>query len=142
MKIEQIIALMGTRPITTSFIVVMLADIFFGVLRAFKQKVFNSSFGIDGAIRKVAMIGCIVFLFVVDYLLHINFIGWMPTSITQTLNINSIGLSTFFAILFMLYESVSVLKNLRLLGLNMPKFLDEMLNKTIEDIEHINKENK
>ena len=42
MKIEQIITLMGTRPITRSFIISLVADIFFGVLRAFKQKVFNT----------------------------------------------------------------------------------------------------
>lgn len=138
MSIEKIITLMGARPITTVFFISVLVDIFFGVLRSFKQKVFNSSFGIDGAIRKVGMIASIVFLFVIDFLLHINLIGWLPQSVTEILNLSNVGLSTFFAILFTLYEVVSIIKNSRMLGVPYPKFIDDFLNKTIEEIEHKN----
>ena len=46
--------------------IVIFLDTFLGVLRAIKQRKFNSCFGIDGGIRKVAMLGCIAFLAALD----------------------------------------------------------------------------
>ena len=132
MNIEFIVSLMTNRPLTTTFFIAVLIDVVFGVLRAIKQRVFNSSFGIDGAIRKVGMIFSVVFLFVVDYLLHFNLIGWMPAEVVKALGIKTIGLSSFFAVLFTIYECVSILKNMELLNIPLPKKIKDLLSKTLE----------
>ena len=142
MNFETIISTMQSKPLTSIFMLAILADILFGVLRAFKQRVFNSSFGIDGAIRKIGMILCVIALYVVDYLLKFDLIALVPETVKSTIGIEHIGLSSFFAILFTLYESVSILKNLKLCGVALPEFINKFLEKTIESIEHIGADNK
>ena len=140
MNIEQIISLMRNNPLTAVFFIAILTDVIFGFLRAWKQGVINSSFGIDGAIRKVGMVFSIVFLFVVDYLLHFNLIAYVDEGTRATLGINSIGLSTFFALLFVIYETLSIIKNMKLIGIPIPQFIEKILFKTLETYEV--KENK
>lgn len=99
----------------------ILADTFFGCLRAIKQGKFNSCVGIDGAIRKVAMIGCLLFLIVVDTAVHINLMAFIPEETLAVLGINTVGTTEFFGILFVGYESISILKNMALCGLPVKK---------------------
>lgn len=99
----------------------ILADTFFGCLRAIRQGKFNSCVGIDGAIRKVAMIGCLLFLIVVDTAVHINFVAFVPQEVLSVLGITTVGSTEFFGILFMGYETVSILKNMALCGLPVKK---------------------
>ena len=47
------------------------ADMLLGVLRAIKFRQFNSSVGIDGAIRKVAMVVSVGILMLADLLIHV-----------------------------------------------------------------------
>lgn len=98
-------------------IMLICADTFFGCLRALKQKKFNSCVGIDGAIRKVAMIGCLLFLIVVDTAVHINLIAFVPEEILITMGIKAVGTTEFFGLLFVGYETISILKNMALCGL-------------------------
>ena len=53
------------------------ADTLLGVLRAIKFRQFNSSVGIDGAIRKVAMVVSVGILMLADLLIHVN----LPSSL-------------------------------------------------------------
>lgn len=94
----------------------VFTDTFFGCLRALKHHSFNSSFGIDGAVRKVGMLASVAFLFVLDKMAHINAIGFLPAEIRAYLP-ETIGLAEFFGILFIAYEAVSILKNMTLCGL-------------------------
>lgn len=109
-------------------IVSVIMDTFFGVGRAIKERDFNSSVGIDGAIRKIAMIISIVFLAGIDKIIGWNLIGFIPKLIeffpvpeeainylTDTLVV--VGLTEFFGILYLTYECVSILKNMTLCGL-------------------------
>ena len=59
----------------------IIMDTVFGVMRAVKEHKFNSSAGIDGAIRKVSMIVSIIFLAVADMILTINLIGFIPEEV-------------------------------------------------------------
>ena len=117
--------------IRTVMIVVML-DTFLGVLRAVKEGKFNSCFGIDGGIRKVAMLGCIAFLFALDMCIPFNLAFMLPKEWLSFLGVDKIGLCEFFSILFILYEAVSVLKNLLLCGAPIPTklktFIEKLLN--------------
>ena len=53
-------------------------DTIMGVLRAVKERKFNSCIGINGAIRKVGMILSIIFLRLADAVIGINLIGFLP----------------------------------------------------------------
>lgn len=117
--------------IRTVMIVVML-DTFLGVLRAVKEGKFNSCFGIDGGIRKVAMLGCIAFLGALDMCITFNLAFMLPKEWLGFLGVEKIGLCEFFSILFILYEAVSILKNLLLCGAPIPTklktFIEKLLN--------------
>lgn len=101
-------------------IIAVIIDTLFGVLRAIKEHNFNSCFGINGAIRKCGMIISIMLLVVVDYITNFNMIGFLPDEVRQYIG-NSIGISGFFAILYIAYEVVSILKNMALCGLPVKK---------------------
>ncbi|KPI53031.1 protein utxA [Clostridioides difficile] len=102
-------------------------DTLLGCLNAIKNHKFNSSLGIDGGIRKVAMIACVFFLSVLDVLTNFNFLFMLPQDWINFLKLNRLGISEFFSILFILYESVSILKNMYLCGLPVPKRLNEKI---------------
>ena len=101
-------------------IISVIIDTLFGVLRAIKEHNFNSCFGINGAIRKCGMIISIMLLVIVDYITNFNMIGFLPDDVRQYIG-NSIGISGFFAILYIAYEVVSILKNMALCGLPVKK---------------------
>ncbi len=103
------------------FSVLTTLDIFLGSIRAIYEKKWNSTVGINGALRKVAMIGALLFLLVADKLLNINFLDLLPQTISGSFKM--IGLAGVFGILFLLYESASILKNMVLCGLPIPKKL-------------------
>ena len=96
-------------------IIAIIADTIFGILRAIKDRNFNSCFGINGAIRK-----SIILLVIVDYITQFNLIGFLPEEVRRYIG-ESIGISGFFEILYLTYEVVSILKNLVLCGLPVKK---------------------
>ena len=101
-------------------LLVCLAVVFdttFGVIRAIKERCFNSCVGIDGAIRKVSMLVSLVFLVVIDALVNINLIGFVPEQVRAVLGIEMVGIAQFFALLYLAYEIVSIFKNMVLCGL-------------------------
>lgn len=101
-------------------IIAIITDTIFGILRAIKGRNFNSCFGINGAIRKCAMILSIILLVIVDYITQFNLIGFLPEEVRQFFG-ESIGIAGFFEILFLTYEVVSILKNMVLCGLPVKK---------------------
>lgn len=101
-------------------IIAIITDTVFGMLRAIKEHDFNSCFGINGAIRKCAMILSIILLVIVDYITQFNLIGFLPEEVRRFFG-ESIGISEFFEILFLTYEVVSILKNMVLCGLPVKK---------------------
>lgn len=100
-------------------VIAIVMDTIFGVGRAIKQRKFNSSFGIDGAIRKISMIVSILCLALVDKVVSLNLIGFIPKEIRNYFpeNIQVIGIACFFGLLYVAYEAVSILKNMTLCGL-------------------------
>ena len=98
-------------------VLLIVADTFFGCLRALRQGKFNSCVGIDGANRKVAMIGCLLFLILVDTAVHFNLIALVPEEVLTSMGIKAVGTTEFFGLLFVGYETISILKNMALCGL-------------------------
>lgn len=97
----------------------VVVDTIFGVARAVREKKLNSCFGIDGAIRKISMLVSIICLAVVDMVLEVNLIGFIPDNARNYLpqSMNTIGIAEFFGLLYIAYEIVSILKNMALCGL-------------------------
>lgn len=98
-------------------VIAVICDTVFGVLRAIKEKKFNSNFGIDGAIRKIGMVISLVFMVIADAVISINLIGFVPEEARSFLGIEAIGVAEFFALLYIAYEVISIIKNMALCGL-------------------------
>ena len=103
------------------------ADMLLGVLRAIKFRQFNSSVGIDGAIRKVAMVVSVGILMLADLLIHVNLLAFVPEEYVHYLGIQKLGMCEFFCLLFTACECLSVLKNMVLCGLPVPKPVENWL---------------
>lgn len=102
-------------------VLAIVFDTVFGVMRAIKEKKFNSCAGIDGAIRKVGMLISLVFMLAIDMLVKINLIGFIPEAAREQLGLKSVGVAEFFALLYIAYETVSIFKNMALCGLPVKK---------------------
>lgn len=137
MRIEflQIFAeAMASNVIFEALMIAVVLDTILGVLRAIKFRKFNSSAGIDGAIRKVAMLVSAAALMGVDLLIHVNLIAFVPENYVQAIGIQKLGMCEFFCLLFILYECLSVLKNMVLCGLPVPKKLRSWLKEFLENM--------
>lgn len=113
--------------------VVIVLDLVFGVLRAIKEKSINSSIGIDGMIRKVGMLITVIVLAFIDRLVHIDFIGFIPETAKEILHLNKIGIMEVFNILFVIFEVLSIFKNMILIKMPIPKKLQNYLEKIMKE---------
>lgn len=138
---EKILIAIAPHLFFKLLIYAVLLDTVLGVLRAIKEHKFNSCVGIDGAIRKVAMIFSVIFLMMIDTLIKIDFLFMVPKKYIQFLGISKMGVCELFCLLFVMYEIVSILKNMTLCGLPVPakvkfyvqKFLDNMTEELPEE---------
>lgn len=113
--------------------IVIVLDTIFGILRAIKEKQVNSCIGIDGIIRKVGMLIAIIFLSLIDTIIHIDLIGFIPDTIKEVLNFGQVGISSLFMLLFILFEILSIFKNMILCKLPIPKKLQELLENVMQE---------
>lgn len=138
---EKIITLLASNSFVKILLIAVALDTILGVLRAIKEHKFNSCVGIDGAIRKAAMLFSVCLLMAMDVIVHINVLCMIPEQYIQVLGISKLGVCEFFSLLFILYELVSILKNMTLCGLPVPtkikiwiqKFLDDMTEELPEE---------
>lgn len=114
-------------------IIVIVLDLFLGILRAIREKSLNSCIGIDGMIRKVAMIVVIIFLIVIDMIINLDLIGFIPSSLKEILNLGKVGISSLFNFLFIIFEFLSILKNMTLCKLPIPHKFQEFLDKVMKE---------
>lgn len=114
-------------------IVVIVLDLILGVLRAIREKNINSCIGIDGMIRKVGMLIVIVFLTIIDTIIHLDLIGFIPETIKETLKLGKVGISSLFNILFIIFEILSIFKNMILCKLPIPKKLQVYLENVMKE---------
>lgn len=138
---NQIINLLSQNSFVRILLIAVTLDTVLGVLRAIKEHKFNSCVGIDGAIRKAAMLASTCLLMAIDVIMHINVLFMVPETYIKVLGISKLGICEFFCLLFILYELVSILKNMTLCGLPVPsgakrwiqKFLDDMTEELPEE---------
>ena len=126
MTITEFIEAAAHNKIIQLVVLAIVCDTVFGVLRAIKEKKFNSCAGIDGAIRKVGMLISLVFMLAIDVLIKINLIGFIPEQARTYLGLNTVGVAEFFALLYIAYEVVSIFKNMALCGLPVKKVWEKV----------------
>ena len=139
---HEILTNLGSNLFFKILLIAIVLDTGLGVLRAIKEHKFNSCVGIDGAIRKVAMLFSVGLLMLVDMIMNINLLFMVPKEYIQYLGIEKLGICELFCLLFILYETVSILKNMTLCGLPVHKkaktfilkFLDDMTDELPEEV--------
>lgn len=138
---EKFISLLNNDGMKVLIVVIVL-DLILGILRAIRERSVNSCIGIDGMIRKVGMIIVIVFLTIIDTIIHLDLIGFIPETIKETLKLGKVGISSLFNILFIIFEILSIFKNMILCKLPIPKKLQVYLENIMKEFTGEIKENK
>ena len=131
---KEIIILLSNNMLFKALLICVSLDSILGALRAIKEHKFNSGVGIDGAIRKAAMLFSVCLLMSIDVIMNINVLSFVPEQYVQILGINKMGICEFFSLLFILYEAVSILKNMTLCGLPVPTRIKNFIQKFLEDM--------
>ena len=114
-------------------IIFIVLDVIFGVLRAIKERKLNSTIGIDGIIRKVGMIIAISVSILVDMIVRVDLIGFIPESVKDALGLSKVGVSMIFNILYIIFEILSIFKNMYRCKLPLPKKLKVFLEKMLKE---------
>lgn len=134
MIMNDFIALLGGNSLIKLLLLAVVLDTILGVGRAIKYHKFNSSVGIDGAIRKVMMLVSAGVLMMADLIIHINLVGFVDEQYLQVIGLEKVGMCELFCLLFIVYEAVSILKNMLLCGLPIPLRIREWLLKFLDDM--------
>ena len=129
---EKFISLLNNDGMKVLIVVIVL-DLILGILRAIREKSINSCIGIDGMIRKVGMLIVIVFLTIIDSIIHLDWIGFIPETLRNSLKLGKIGISSLFNILFIIFEILSIFKNMIKCKLPIPKKLQIYLENVMKE---------
>lgn len=134
MIMNDFITLLGSNSLIKLLLLAVVLDTILGVGRAIKYHKFNSSVGIDGAIRKVMMLVSAGVLMLADLIIHINLVGFIDEQYLQVIGLEKVGMCELFCLLFIVYEAVSILKNMLMCGLPIPRRIREWLLKFLDDM--------
>lgn len=129
---EKFISLLNNDGMKVLIVVIVL-DLILGILRSIREKSINSCIGIDGMIRKFGMLIVIVFLIIIDSIIYLDLIGFIPETIKETLKLGKVGISTVFNLLFVIFEILSIFKNMILCKLPIPKKLQLFLENVMKE---------
>ena len=134
-KMEMLFNYLQAHRMLALVAFVIIFDLFLGVMRSIIEINTYSSSGFYGLIRILWMIACLLFLVVLDFLIHLDLIAWLPSQILdifKAIGITTIGISDVFALLFIVFELLSILKNWALIGLPMFKGVNEKVTRFLE----------
>lgn len=132
----EIVARLSASPLVKLLILAVALDMLLGVLRAGRERKLNSTIGINGAIRKAGMLVCVAFFAAADLVMHINVIGFLPEdalTVLQPFGLDSVGICDLFALVFLLCELLSVLKNMLRSGLPLPAGIYDKLHSFVQE---------
>lgn len=79
------------------------------------------------------MLIAILFLSLIDCVINIDLIGFIPDQIKDVFNFGQVGISQLFDILFILFEILSIFKNMILCKLPIPKKLQNLLENVMQE---------
>lgn len=139
---ESILSDLQTNSIIHTAMLLIVADTILGFLRSCKEKTINSSVGINGLIRKIAILITLIVAFIADVLFDFNLIFFVPTEILDLIKIQEVGVLEIFGLLFIIFELLSMLKNLDKLGIPIPKKIKSILEKVLNEFTKEEKDNE
>lgn len=128
---DYIIKLLSNNKSIQMLVIFIVLDVIFGVLRSIKEHKTNSTIGIDGIIRKTGMMITIVVALILDKIANIDLIFFIPEELKTVLSLNTCGTTFVFNSLYIIFESLSILKNMRKCGIPFPKKLNDFLEKLL-----------
>lgn len=114
-------------------IILIALDVIFGILRSIRERVSNSCIGIDGIIRKFGMIISIIFFIIINDMINLNLIGFIPKDVLTYFPIDRVGIGELFNIIYICFEFLSILKNMYRCKLPIPKKLNDVLEKILKE---------
>lgn len=114
-------------------VIFIVLDVIFGILGSLKQRKTNSTIGIDGIIRKIGMIFSIVGCVLVDEVVDINLLAFIPEELRNYINLGNVGTASLFAILYSLFEILSIFKNMIRCKIPLPKKLKVYIEKLLQE---------
>lgn len=130
---KDILNLIANNKSIRVLAIFIVLDVIFGFLRSIKERKTNSTIGIDGIIRKTGMLITIVVAIVLDTMCKIDLIFFIPEDLKQALKINSCGITLLFNTLYIIFEILSILKNMKRCGIPFPKKLNSFLEKLLKE---------
>ena len=130
---DYIINLLTNNKSIQMLVIFIVLDVVFGFLRSVKERRTNSTIGIDGIIRKTGMMITIVVAIVLDKIANIDLLFFFPDELKNVLKINSCGITVLFNSLYIIFESLSILKNMRKCGIPFPRKLNDFLEKLLSE---------
>ena len=130
---SKYIALIGNNKGMQLLVIFIVLDCIFGVLRALRERGINSTIGIDGIIRKVGMLISIVACIIIDIMVNIDLIGFLPSELKEYLHIGKCGINVIFTTLYCVFEILSILKNMIKCKLPIPKKIQGFLEKILKE---------
>ena len=112
-------------------VIFIVLDVIFGILGSIKQKKTNSTIGIDGIIRKIGMLFSIAGCVILDKIVEIDLVFFLPETIKTYFG--SVGIASLFAIIYCLFETLSIFKNMMRCKIPLPKKLKKYIEKLLEE---------
>ena len=86
----------------------------------------------DGRIYFNNRIVSVVGLAMLDKLIGFNMLPFVPEEVLKYIGITQVGICEFFCLLYIMYESISILKNMCLCGLPIPSKLRNGIEKWLD----------
>ena len=112
-------------------VIFIVLDVIFGILGSIKQHKTNSTIGIDGIIRKIGMLFSIAGCVVLDEIVEIDLVFFLPEQLKEY--IGSIGIASLFSIIYCLFETLSIFKNMIRCKIPLPSKLKKYIEKLLKE---------
>ena len=129
----KIVNLLTDNMYLKVLILFIVFDVIFGVLRALKERKLNSTIGIDGIIRKCGMMLSIILCIIIDSIVNIDLIGFLPNEIKDYIGVDKVGVTFLFSSLYVVFEILSIMKNMVKCKLPIPKKLKNLFEKILKE---------
>lgn len=130
---DLILNLLSRNKTIQMLCIFIVLDVVFGFLRSIKERKTNSTIGIDGIIRKTGMLITIATAIAIDKIAEIDLIFFIPENIKNVLNLKECGIAILFNSLYIIFEGLSILKNMRKCGIPFPRKLNDFLEKLLTE---------
>lgn len=129
----KIVSLLTDNMNLKVLILFIVFDVIFGMLRALRERKINSTIGIDGIIRKCGMMLSIILCIIIDNIVNIDLVSFLPPEIKEYLRIDKVGVTFLFSSLYVIFEILSIMKNMVKCKLPIPKKLKQIFEKILTE---------